>query len=71
MTETDRIWRMLERIDHKIDDICGRVLKVEINQRNHYKEIEKKQSNKDRRFYIIIAAMGVGFTIFQYVRELV
>jgi len=64
----DRIWKLLEKIDEKIDDICGRLLKVEINQKNHYKEIELKRASKDKKFILIIAGMGIIFTVIQFIQ---
>jgi len=66
----DRLWDLLEKIDEKIDDICGRLLKVEINQKNHYAEIERKRASKDKKFILIIAGMGIIFTVIQLVQGL-
>ena len=69
MTEFDdltkRILDKLDRIDKSIDGLCGRVMKVEIELENHFKQIEQHQKGKDRKFYIIIAGMGIIFTIVQ------
>jgi len=69
MNEIERVFKLLDKIDEKLDDLCGRMMKVEINQKNHYKEIENKQNNKDRRFYIIIVGMGVLFTTIEVLQN--
>jgi len=67
----DRIWDLIKEIDKKLDDLCGRMMKVEINQKNHYKDLDRKQNNKDKRLYLIIAGMGVSFTIITYVQGMI
>jgi len=73
MTEFDdmtkRILDKLDSIESNIDDICRRLLEVEIELKNHFKSLEKKQRGKDRRFYIIIAAMGIIFTVVQVLQS--
>jgi hypothetical protein len=67
MTEFDdltkRILDKLDGFEEKIESLCERLMKVEYELNNHFKEIENKQSNKDRKFYIIIAGMGITFTL--------
>lgn len=67
---TKRILDNLDNINAKVDDLCGRMTKVEINLDNHFKEMEEHQKGKERKFYYIIAIMGVAFTLFQMIREL-
>jgi hypothetical protein len=43
-------------------------MKVEYELNHHFKDIEDKQSNKDRKFYIVIAGMGVLFTLYEIVK---
>jgi hypothetical protein len=45
--------------------------KVEINLDNHFNEIESKQNAKDKKFYFVIALMGIGFTLFEIVKEFI
>ena len=74
MTEFDdmtkRILDKLDLIECNIDDICGRLLKVELELKNHFKNIERKQAGKDRKFYVIIAAMGVTFTLVEILQNI-
>jgi len=69
MTEFDdmtkRILDKLDITDVKIDDLCGRMMKMEIELKSHFDDIEKKQAGKDRKFYIIIGAMATAFTSFE------
>lgn len=67
---TKRILDNLDGLNDKIDDLCSRITKVEIHLDNHFKEIELTRINKDRKFYVIVALMGVGFTIFEIIRGL-
>ena len=73
MTEFDdmtkRILDKLDGQDNKIDDLCGRMMKMEIALNSHFDEIEKKQCNKDRKFYIIIGAMAPIFTAFEVLQN--
>jgi hypothetical protein len=50
--------------------LCERLMKVEYELNTHFKEIENKQSNKDRKFYIIIAGMGIIFTMVEVIQNL-
>ena len=69
MTEFDDLTkRILDRLDtfeEKIEKLCERLMKVEYELNHHFKDIENKQSNKDRKFYIVIAGMGILFTMVQ------
>lgn len=69
MTEFDdmtkRILDKLDATDEKIDDLCSRMMKMEIELSSHFADIEKKQAGKDRKFYIIIGAMATAFTSFE------
>ena len=58
---TKRILNKLDSIENNIDDICGRLMRVEIDLKNHFKQIERKQKSKDRKFYIVIGIMGAVF----------
>ena len=73
MTEFDdmtkRILDKLDKIEVDIDDICGRLMRVEMDLKNHFRDIEKRQKNKDRKFYIIIAGMGILFTFVEVLQN--
>ena len=75
MTEFDDLTkRILDRLDtfeEKIEKLCERLMKVEYDLNHHFKDIEDKQSNKDRKFYIIIAGMGILFTMVQVLQNIV
>jgi len=74
MTEFDdltkRILDKLDGFEEKIENLCERLMKVEYELNNHFKEQENKQSNKDRKFYIIIAGMGILFTAVEVIQNL-
>jgi len=46
-------------------------MKVEYELNSHFKEIEDKQSNKDRKFYIIIAGIGITFTAVEILQNII
>ena len=75
MTEFDdmtkRILDKLDITDVKIDDLCGRMMKMEIELKSHFDDIEKKQAGKDRKFYIIIGVMATAFTSFELLQGLI
>ena len=74
MTEFDDLTkRILDRLDtfeEKIEKLCERLMKVEYELNHHFKDIEDKQSNNDRKFYIIIAGMGILFTMVQVLQSI-
>ena len=74
MTEFDdvtkRILDNLDKIDDKLDDLCTRMTKVESNLENHFKDIDNRQKGKERKFYYIIALMGIGFTVHEIIRSI-
>ena len=75
MTEFDdltkRILDKLDGFEEKIEDLCDRLMKVEFELNNHFKEQEEKRSNKDRKFYIIIAGMGITFTAVEIIQNFI
>ena len=75
MTEFDdltkRILDKLDGFEEKIENLCERLMKLEYELNNHFKEIEDKQSNKDRKFYIIIAGMGITFTLVEILQNII
>ena len=75
MTEFDdltkRILDKLDGFEEKIESLCERLMKVEYELNNHFKDIERKQANKDRKFYIIIAGMGIIFTMVEVLQNII
>ena len=75
MTEFDdltkRILDKLDGFEEKIEDLCDRLMKVEFELNSHFKEQEEKRSNKDRKFYIIIAGMGITFTAVEIIQNFI
>ena len=65
---TKRILDRLDTFEEKIEALCERLMKVEYELNTHFKEIENKQSNKDRKFYVIIAGMGIIFTLVEVIQ---
>lgn len=67
---TNRILDKMDEMEKKIDNLCNRMTKVEINLENHFKELDQKKEANERKFYYIIAIMGVSFTIYEVVKGL-
>jgi 2-hydroxy-3-keto-5-methylthiopentenyl-1-phosphate phosphatase len=67
---TKRILDRLDTFEEKIESLCERLMKVEYELNTHFKEIDAKQSNKDRKFYIIIAGMGIIFTMVEVLQNI-
>jgi len=66
----ERVMDKFDNIEELIRDLCARTTKVESSLENHYDNIEKAQKRKDKKYYYIIALMGIGFTIQEIVRSL-
>jgi len=73
MTEFDdltkRIIDKLDTLDDKIDKLCVWKTEMETEWKNHMNTIEQKAVGKEKRFYYIIALMGVGFTLQEIIRS--
>ena len=46
------------------------MMKIEIELKSHFDDIEAKQAGKDRKFYIVIGAMATAFTVFEVFQNL-
>jgi Skp family chaperone for outer membrane proteins len=67
---TNRILDKMDEMEKKIDNLCNRMTKVEINLDNHFRELDQKKEANEKKFYYIIAIMGVSFTIYEVVKGL-
>ena len=67
----ERTVEKLDKLESLIRDLCNRTTKTEIMLDNHFKEQEQKRESSNRKFYVIMALMGVGFTLFEILREVV
>lgn len=74
---TNRILDRLDKFEDKFDTTCSTIsqlkgdfnlLKQQLN--THLEEKEKQAANSNRKFYIIMALMGTGFTIFEVIQGL-
>ena len=75
------IGRIFEKFDHfeaKLDSTCNTVseikkdvalLKQSVSA--HLMEREKAELKKERKFYVIMALMGVAFTIYEITKDLI
>lgn len=72
MSFTDLEQRILDKIDkieEKLDKTCDTVTKMNTKLNIHLANIEKNQRSKDRKFYVIIAGMGIGFTLIEVIQN--
>tara|TARA_R110002049_G_scaffold298465_1_gene488211 strand:- start:692 stop:946 length:255 start_codon:yes stop_codon:yes gene_type:complete len=67
-----RIFNKLDSFEEKIDKICDRLTKLEMSVKDHFDDIEsaedrkiQKSANKERKYYVIIAAMGIIFAAYE------
>ena len=56
-----RVFDRIDKFDEKIDDLCDRMMKVELDVTNHLNTVEQNANKKEKRFYVLIAAMGTIF----------
>ena len=63
-----RVFERIDKFDEKIDDLCDRMMKVEKDVTNHLNTVTQNSERTEKKFYIIIAALGTLFaavSIFQ------
>ena len=72
-----RIFNKLDSLEEKIDKICDRLTKLEMSVNDHFDDIEKeenkkvtKSANKERKYYVIIAAMGILFGLYELIKNI-
>ena len=65
-----RVFERIDKFDDKIDDLCDRMMKVEIDITNHLNTVTQNAEKKERKFYIIIAALGTLFAAVSFVQAI-
>ena len=65
-----RVFERIDKFDEKIDDLCDRMMKVEIDITNHLNTVTQNAEKKERKFYIIIAALGTLFAAVSFVQAI-
>ena len=70
-----RIFDKLDSFEKRIDKICDRITRLEGTVRDHFDDIQDskdrkvlRSTNNERKFYIVIAAMGIGFALYEILR---
>ncbi len=56
-----RVFDRIDKFDEKIDDLCDRMMKVEIDITNHLNTVTNNAEKKEKKFYVIIAGLGTIF----------
>ena len=71
-----RIFDKLDSFEEKIDKICDRLTKLEMSVKDHYNDIDvaekrkiQKSSNSERKYYVIIAGMGIMFGVYEILKN--
>jgi len=67
---TARIIDKLDVMDDKIDKLCIWKTEMQTEWKNHKEEQDRRINNKDKRFYVIIAVMGVGFATVELIQSI-
>jgi len=67
----DRIMTRIDKLDQKIDDLCDRTTKTEISISNHLTHVTQDAEKKEKRFYVIIAALGTIFASVTLVQSII
>ena len=67
----ERIMTRIDQLDEKIDDLCERATKVEITVSNHLEHVTEGAAKKEKRFYVIIAALGTIFASVTLVQTII
>jgi len=67
----ERILDKLDILDEKVDKICLWKESMSTEWKNHMEEQDAKSKGKERKTYYLIALMGVGFTLFEMIKEAV
>ena len=72
-----RIFDKLDGFEEKRDKICDRLTKLEMSVNDHFDDIEdaenkkvEKSANKERKYYVIIAAMGIIFAAYEIIKNI-
>ena len=73
-----RIFDKLDAFDDKLDKTCSTISTIEKNfallERtvcDHLNEIEKTKEHREKKFYVIMALMGTGFTVFEIAKSMI
>lgn len=62
----ERTFKKWDAFETNIKDLCKRTGNIEIQLSTHLKNQEKRAARKEKVFYGVIALIGVGFGIFNY-----
>ena len=56
-----RVFDRIDKFDEKIDDLCDRMIKVELDVTNHLNTVTENAEKKEKKFYVVIAGLGTLF----------
>ncbi len=62
---TSRLLTHIDQLYSKLNDTCDRFINVEMQLEANFKDIDDRTANKEKKFYIIIAGMGIVFTLIE------
>ncbi len=67
----ERIMNRIDQLDVKIDDLCDRMTKTEISISNHLTHVTQDAEKKEKKFYVVIAALGTVFASVTLIQSLI
>ena len=67
----ERIMNRIDQLDVKIDDLCDRMTKTEIRISNHLTHVTQDAEKKEKKFYVVIAALGTVFASVTLIQSLI
>ena len=67
----ERIMNRIDQLDVKIDDLCDRMTKTEISISNHLTHVTQDAEKKEKKFYVVIAALGTVFSSVTLIQSLI
>tara|TARA_Y100000296_G_C5116958_1_gene228270 strand:+ start:212 stop:436 length:225 start_codon:yes stop_codon:yes gene_type:complete len=67
----ERIMTRIDQLDEKIDDLCDRMTKTEISISNHLTHVTQDAEKKEKKFYVVIAALGTVFASVTLIQSLI
>ena len=62
---TNRVLDKLDVLDSKIDDLCNWKVKMQTEWQAHSNMSAEKEAKKEKKFYYIVAIMGIAIAMFE------
>jgi hypothetical protein len=66
----NRAFDKFDAIEEKVSKLCINMAATQDKIDSHLEDQEKKGQKKERVFYVVIAAMASGFSLFTFMKDL-